>query len=126
LGDGTNYSKIRLEEFLAQHEVALGRGNAAGLGGRLPVQPDQLPRDDQNRKYLIVSAVHQLESDEYESFSGARDFRQALSGRNHRHRRATAVSGAARHPQAGGARTADRRRGRPGRARKFTPISTLG
>ena len=70
LGDGTNYSKIRLEEFLAQHEVALGRGNAAGLAAGYLFSLTNCPRDDQNRKYLIVSAVHHLESDEYESFSG--------------------------------------------------------
>ncbi|MBK8509332.1 MAG: type VI secretion system tip protein VgrG [Candidatus Competibacteraceae bacterium] len=69
LGDGNSYSKIRLEEFLAQHELAHGRGNAAGLAVGYLFSLSNCPRDDQNRKYLITSATHYLESDEYESFS---------------------------------------------------------
>jgi len=88
LGDGNNYSKIRLEELLAQHEIMRARGNAAGLATGYLFTLSNCPRDDQNRKYLIVSAVHQLESDEYESFSGQGFsgkpyqwvFRQAVSG----------------------------------------------
>jgi type VI secretion system secreted protein VgrG len=69
-GDGNNYSKIRLQELLAQHEIAQGRGNAAGLAAGYLFGLTQCPREEQNREYLIVSAVHRLESDEYESFLG--------------------------------------------------------
>lgn len=75
-GDGNNYSKIRLQELLAQHEIAQGRGNAAGLAVGYLFSLTQCPRDEQNREYLIVSATHRLESDEYESFSGG-----AISGK---------------------------------------------
>ncbi|MDS4020978.1 MAG: type VI secretion system tip protein TssI/VgrG [Candidatus Competibacter sp.] len=75
-GDGNNYSKIRLQELLAQHEIAQGRGNAAGLAVGYLFSLTQCPRDEQNREYLIVSAMHRLESDEYESFSDG-----AISGK---------------------------------------------
>ena len=67
-GDGSNYSKIRLEELLAQHEVARGEGNAAGLAVGYLFSLSNCSREDQNREYLIVSAMHQIESDEFESF----------------------------------------------------------
>lgn len=70
-GDGNNYSRIRLQELLAQHEIAQGRGNAAGLAVGCLFSLSECPREDQNREYLIVSAVHRLESDEYESFAEA-------------------------------------------------------
>lgn len=70
LSDGNHYSKVRLEAFLAEHELAHGRGNAAGLAAGYLFSLSNCPRDDQNRKYLITSAVHYVESDEYESFAG--------------------------------------------------------
>lgn len=69
--DGTNYSKIRLQELQAQYDIAHGRGNAAGLATGYLFTLTQCPREDQNRKYLIISAVHRLESDDYESVAGA-------------------------------------------------------
>jgi type VI secretion system secreted protein VgrG len=78
-GDGSSYSKIRLEELLAQHEVARGEGNAAGLAAGYLFSLSNCSREDQNREYLIVSAVHQLESDEFESF-----LEGGISGKPHR------------------------------------------
>lgn len=69
LGDGNQYSKVRLEELLAQHEVVFGRGNAAGLAAGYLFSLSDCPRDDQNRKYLIVSAQHELEADDYQSYT---------------------------------------------------------
>ena len=69
LGDGNSYSKIRLEELLAQHEVAVGRGDAAGLAAGYLFSLTGCPREDQNRKYLIVSAHHEIESDEYQTLT---------------------------------------------------------
>ena len=67
-GDGNNYSKIRLEALLAQQEIAHGEGNAAGLATGYLFSLENCSREDQNREYLIVSAVHRIESDEFESF----------------------------------------------------------
>lgn len=71
-GDGSHYSKIRLQELHAQHEIAHGRGNAGGLAAGYLFSLTQCSREDQNREYLIISAVHRLESDQYESVSGAK------------------------------------------------------
>ncbi len=65
--DGNAYARIRLEELLAQHEIMRGRGNAAGLAAGYRFGLTNCPRVDQNREYLIVSAVHELESDAYET-----------------------------------------------------------
>jgi type VI secretion system secreted protein VgrG len=70
-GDGNTYSRIRLEELLAQHEIVQARGNAAGLAVGYLFSLTKCSREDQNREYLIVSAVHQVESDAYESIAGA-------------------------------------------------------
>ncbi|MFO1372488.1 MAG: type VI secretion system tip protein TssI/VgrG [Candidatus Competibacteraceae bacterium] len=65
--DGDNYARIRLEELQAQCEVAEGRGNAAGLAAGYLFNLTNCGREDFNREYLIVSAVHELESDAYET-----------------------------------------------------------
>jgi type VI secretion system secreted protein VgrG len=70
-GDGNTYSRIRLEELLAQHEIVQARGNAAGLGVGYLFSLTNCPREDQNREYLIVSATHVVESDAYETVAEA-------------------------------------------------------
>ncbi|HOB61419.1 MAG TPA: type VI secretion system tip protein TssI/VgrG [Candidatus Competibacteraceae bacterium] len=66
-GDGNSYARVRLEELQAQHEVLLAEGDAAGLAAGYLFKLVDCPRDDQNREYLIVSAVHKLQSDAYET-----------------------------------------------------------
>jgi len=64
-GEGETYARIRLEELQSQHERVSGSGNAAGLfaGGLFKLAG--YPRDDQNREYLVVSAVVELSSEAY-------------------------------------------------------------
>jgi type VI secretion system secreted protein VgrG len=69
-GHGEGYTRIRLEEVLAQHEEVEARGNAAGLAVGYLFDLTDCPRPDLNREYLIESATHQIESDAYESVAG--------------------------------------------------------
>jgi type VI secretion system secreted protein VgrG len=68
--DGEQYARVRIEELQAGHEVAYGAGNARGLVAGALFTLEHPPREDQEREYLVVSAVHDLRSDEYESGSG--------------------------------------------------------
>ncbi|MBK8750336.1 MAG: type VI secretion system tip protein VgrG [Candidatus Competibacteraceae bacterium] len=65
--DGNAYSAVRLQELLAQHEILRGQGIAHGLAAGYLFSLTNCGREDQNREYLIVSAVHELQSDAYES-----------------------------------------------------------
>jgi type VI secretion system secreted protein VgrG len=69
-GHGESYTRIRLEELLAQHESVEAKGNAAGLAVGYLFDLTGCPRQDLNREYLIESATHLVESDAYESVAG--------------------------------------------------------
>ncbi|MDF1553078.1 MAG: type VI secretion system Vgr family protein [Deferrisomatales bacterium] len=60
-GDGETYARVRLEELQAQYERAEAKGDALGLavGGLFALSG--YPREDQDREYLILTAVHDLE-----------------------------------------------------------------
>ena len=64
---GDTYARVRIEEMQARHEIAQGQGNARGLSVGALFTLMAYPRDDQNREYLIVSANHELQTNEYES-----------------------------------------------------------
>lgn len=66
-GDGENYSKIRLQELQAEHEILRGEGIARGLVSGCLFSLTNCGRADQNREYLIVATVHELQMDPYES-----------------------------------------------------------
>ncbi|MCP5158331.1 MAG: type VI secretion system tip protein VgrG [Gammaproteobacteria bacterium] len=68
--DGDNYTKIRLQELLAQHEILQGQGVARGLAAGYLFSLANFGREDQNRQYLIVAAHYELQSDAYESVPG--------------------------------------------------------
>jgi len=60
--DGDHYVKARIQELQAQHEILQGDGDAAGLTTGAAFTLSDFPREDQNRKYLIISASYDLSS----------------------------------------------------------------
>jgi type VI secretion system secreted protein VgrG len=65
--EGEAYARTRMEELQARHERAHANASARGLAvGNLFTLCDH-PRSDQNREYLVVSAVHTLRSIAYQS-----------------------------------------------------------
>ncbi len=66
-GDGNLYSRVRLEELQAQHEIFLGQGIARGLATGYLFALTNCGRQDMNHEYLIISANYELQSDAYES-----------------------------------------------------------
>ena len=69
---GENYARIRVEELQARYEVATGRTDARGLAPGYVVPLVDHPREDQNRKYLITSAVYTIRSDDFEAGAAGR------------------------------------------------------
>jgi type VI secretion system secreted protein VgrG len=67
VSDGGRYAQRRLEAVQQQHERVSGSGNVRGLAVGALFSLEGYPRDDQNRKYLVVSATHQLAGADYES-----------------------------------------------------------
>jgi type VI secretion system secreted protein VgrG len=65
--DGEHYVKNRMEELAAQYERATAEGNARGLATGHLFSLVNYPRIDQNREYLVISAVHTLEDNSYET-----------------------------------------------------------
>ncbi|HCB12829.1 MAG TPA: type VI secretion system tip protein VgrG [Gammaproteobacteria bacterium] len=65
--DGDNYTKIRLQELLAQHEILQGLGVVRGAATGYLFSLTNSGRQDQNRQYLVVAASYELQSDPYES-----------------------------------------------------------
>jgi type VI secretion system secreted protein VgrG len=68
--DGTNYSKVRLQELQAQFEVVQGSSDARGLAAGCTFTLEDHPRSDQNRSYLITSVHYTVETGEYEGGGG--------------------------------------------------------
>ncbi|MCO6457292.1 MAG: type VI secretion system tip protein VgrG [Pirellulaceae bacterium] len=66
-GEGDPYVKSRIQEQQADFEVCQGRGIARGLmaGGLFTLELH--PHDELNKEYLVVSAIHEIRSDEYET-----------------------------------------------------------
>ena len=65
--DGDAYARARLEELLAQHEHVEGTGNARGIACGGLFELTGFSRSDQNREYLVVSTVQEMQTDEYQS-----------------------------------------------------------
>ncbi len=71
--DGTDYSKIRIEELHSQHELVQGSGNARGVAAGYTFTLANAPRRDQNRSYLVTSASYRLSGYSYGSGGGNSD-----------------------------------------------------
>lgn len=72
-GAGDNYVRQRIEEQHARFERSEGQANARGLSVGYAFKLQDHPRDDQNKKYLVVSAEYHLKLDEYFSNSTGGD-----------------------------------------------------
>ncbi|MDD2738423.1 MAG: type VI secretion system tip protein TssI/VgrG [Methylomonas lenta] len=72
-GAGDNYVRQRIEEQHARFERCEGQANARGLSVGYAFKLQDHPRDDQNKKYLVVSAEYHLKLDEYFSNSTGGD-----------------------------------------------------
>lgn len=66
-GDGNRYVKTRLEEKQSDYERMLGMSNAVGLSAGNLFSLEGFPRDDQNREYLLVSTVLEVQNNAYET-----------------------------------------------------------
>src|SRR5690606_159793 len=64
---GDVYARVRMQELAAQHERARGVTDVRGMcaGGLFTLK--ELPRKDQNREYLVVSARQSVTLGSYES-----------------------------------------------------------
>jgi len=67
LSEGETYAKIRIEEFHSQYEHATAVCDARGISVGCTFKLIECPRADQNREYLITSAVYQIDAGTFES-----------------------------------------------------------
>ena len=65
--DGDTYALTRIEELQAQYESVRGQGNTRGLCTGNQFTLENYGREDQNRKYLLVSTSYQFLGVDYES-----------------------------------------------------------
>jgi type VI secretion system secreted protein VgrG len=70
-GEGTAYSRVRIDELQAQHELMTGGGDVTGVSAGYTFEMTEHPRDDQNQEYLVTSATYHVTMDEYDSGGGA-------------------------------------------------------
>lgn len=66
-GDGDSYVRGRIQELQTEHELCRGSGSVRGLAAGGLFTLELFPREDLNKEYLVVSAVHEIQSDEYET-----------------------------------------------------------
>jgi len=68
---GEEYAKIRIQEIQVRYETLHGQTDARGICAGCTFTLTDYDRDDQNRKYLVVSANHSIHEDLFESGGGA-------------------------------------------------------
>jgi type VI secretion system secreted protein VgrG len=66
-GHGKALAEIRIQEIQSDHALLQGQADARGLAAGHTVNFQDLPREDQNRKYLVLSVQHNVRSDTFES-----------------------------------------------------------
>src|SRR5690606_5434404 len=59
--------RLRLEEQKADHEIIQGTATARSLMAGSLFSLIDFPRDDQNKEYLVVDALYEVQASEYES-----------------------------------------------------------
>lgn len=69
--EGDEYVRTRIEELQTQFELANGSSTARGLCNGYLFKLTDFTRSEQNREYLIVSTVQNLEIGDYESIGNA-------------------------------------------------------
>ena len=74
VGDGQQYSKIRLEELHSQYEVVSGSGAVLGIRPGSTFTLTNHPQKDQNKEYLFVGANYSITNNAHESSGGNSDF----------------------------------------------------
>ncbi len=67
--EGEAYARDRIQELQVDYERLMGHSNARGLSVGHLFELKEHPREDQNREYLVVSATHEMASDDYASGS---------------------------------------------------------
>jgi type VI secretion system secreted protein VgrG len=77
---GDTLVKARLEERQWEHEIVQTSGDVRGIGAGDLFALTNHPREDQNKEYLIVSAVYNIHAGDYEtSGTGGEEFQSGLS-----------------------------------------------
>jgi len=71
--DGERYSKLRLEEWQATHEVYTGEGDARGVCTGVRFTLAGHPRKDFAKEYLTIGTEFKIESDPFETVEEAKD-----------------------------------------------------
>lgn len=69
-GDGKTLAEVRIQELQAGHFLLRGQGDTRGICAGHTFTLKDLPRDDQNQKYLVVSVNHSMQSKAFESDRG--------------------------------------------------------
>ena len=71
VAEGGAYSKLRIEELQAQHEVLRGQASSRSIACGSKFTLSDHPRGDQNRPYLITSTSLHISSGDFESPDGS-------------------------------------------------------
>ncbi|MES1205760.1 MAG: type VI secretion system tip protein TssI/VgrG [Pseudomonadota bacterium] len=69
-GVGETRVKRRLEERQFEHELVQSSGDVRGPGSGHLFTLQEFPRDDQNKQYLVVSALYSVHAGDYETSGG--------------------------------------------------------
>jgi type VI secretion system secreted protein VgrG len=80
-GEGDGRVKIRLEERQLEHEMVHASGDVRGLGCGDLFDLVNFPRDDQNKEYLVVTAIYTIHGGQYASsgHGGPEEFHSSLT-----------------------------------------------
>jgi type VI secretion system secreted protein VgrG len=69
--DGAALARVRLEEQQVEYERFEGDADCRGLSAGYTFTLTEYPRDDQNKKYLVIAANYKISAEHFASASGA-------------------------------------------------------